>query len=401
LTDWQNNGGRWMGPIAAKPAGGRTVGMRLLILALAAWCCCAAAWAQDYRSVTGPCDLQFPRDHGAHPEYRTEWWYYTGNLTGGNADRFGYQLTVFRNRIAPPGETADWPRQPSAWRTHQIYMAHLAISDLSGKRHRFADRMARGAVGLADVRLVDGRVAIQVADWAIEIQPGQHHLTAATPALDLALTLQPLKPLVRHGQDGFSRKGAGRGEASCYTSFTRMATAGTITVDGRSHTVSGLSWMDHEYSTAVLPAGTVGWDWFSLQLSDGRDLMLFQLRSSEAGRAVWTAGTLVAIDGSHRDLDAGGIRLDALSSWKSPHSKARYPIRWRLTLQDPPAELELTALLADQEMRPSGSVPVIYWEGSIGIAGTVSGRPVDGSGYAELTGYAHPMTVYLSPDGPP
>lgn len=359
----------------------------LLVLALLP-VVAAGAGEGGYRSVTGPCGFVFPRDHGAHSEYRTEWWYYTGHLASAEGRRFGFQLTFFRYRLAPPADRADWPAEPSAWRTDQVFLAHAALTDVAGERHFKAERMARGAVDLAGAALSEGIVTVHLGGWSARIAPAGHRLAAADEDFALRLDLAPAKAPTAHGEDGYSRKGSGPGRASCYYSFTRLEARGQVTADGRTHTVTGLAWMDHEYSTAPLEPGLVGWDWFSLQLDDGADLMLFGLRQADGGWHPASGGTLVAADGAARRLPRDALRIDVTRRWKSPHSGGDYPAGWHLRVPEAGLDLAIRPVLADQEMRTGTTTGVTYWEGLVDFSGTRDGRPVAGHGYVELTGYA-------------
>ena len=348
----------------------------------------AAGDADGYLAVTGPCRLAFPADHGAHPGYRTEWWYYTGNLATPDGRPFGFQVTVFRRQVGPTGDRRSWPEPSSAWRTQQLYLGHIALSDISGRQHLFAEDMSRGALGLAGVIQTGGDTTVFLKSWKIDIGPRTQRLQAATEAFAIDLDLVPLKSPVLHGDQGYSRKGDTAERASCYYSFTRLKTEGTIRLHDRELAVSGLSWMDHEFSTAALQPGIVGWDWFSLQLDNGTELMLYRLRQEDGQPNPASSGTLVNADETKRQLSADDVKLTVLEYWQSPRSGGRYPAAWLVTV--PSAELSLSIVpnLADQEMRTPGSTAVTYWEGSVSVTGEMARRPVKGKGYVELTGYA-------------
>ena len=348
----------------------------------------AADSADGYLAVTGPCRLAFPADHGAHPGYRTEWWYYTGNLTTPDGRPFGFQVTVFRRQIGPTNDRRSWPDPSSAWRTQQLYLGHIALSDISGRQHLFAEDMSRGALGLAGVIQTGVDTAVFLKSWKIDIGPRAQRLQAATEAFAIDLDLVPLKSPVLHGDQGYSRKGDTAERASCYYSFTRLKTEGTLRLHDRELAVSGLSWMDHEFSSAALQPGIVGWDWFSLQLDNGTELMLYRLRQKDGQPNPASSGTLVDAEETTRHLSADDVKLTVLKYWQSPRSGGRYPAAWQVTV--PSAELSLSIVpnLANQEMRTPGSTAVTYWEGSVSITGEMGGRPVKGMGYVELTGYA-------------
>lgn len=327
-----------------------------------------------------PRPFSFPADHGPHLDYQTEWWYYTGNLTTANGDHVGYQLTFFRRGLSPTA-----PARASTFATNQLYFAHFAITDVGGGDHTAFERFSRGAAGLAGASGEPFQVWLE--DWraeALDVAGNTIRLVARDGGLALDLTLQAAKPIVAHGDRGLSPKSEVPGNASYYLSFTRMATTGSVTLGGESVLVSGESWFDHEWSTSALGAGAVGWDWFSLQLSDGGELMFFQIRREDGSLEPVSGGTLVSAEGTPLRLPASEVQIDVLDRWRSPASGAAYPARWRITI--PSAELDLTVepWLLDQEMQ----VSFVYWEGAVRIAGSSRGAAVTGNGYIELTGYA-------------
>lgn len=330
-----------------------------------------------FARALAPRPFVFPRDHGPHPEYQIEWWYYTGNL---NADgrHFGYQLTFFRSGLSP-----DRPERASAWGARNIYMAHLALSDTAGGRFYAYERFSRDAAGLAGASGEPFRVFLE--DWSAEGSGPQGmtmHLRAAEGEIALDLTLTSQKPPALQGDRGLSQKGPTPGNASYYYSLSRMATSGSLRVGAQTYPVTGLSWMDHEWGTSALEGGAVGWDWFSLQLADGYDLMYAQVRTPDA--ISYSFGTLVDPQGQVTPLDPAEVRLEALATWRSPASGATYPARWRLVVPSLELILDLEPYLADQEL----PLAVIYWEGAVQVSGSRAGRPASGNGYVELTGYA-------------
>jgi predicted secreted hydrolase len=344
-----------------------------------------------FAQALAPRAFSFPADHGPHPAFRTEWWYYTGNLATPAGRRFGFQLTVFREALAPhPAPRA------SAWAASQVYLAHFALSDVLGRRYRSFERVSRGALGLAGAEAVPFRVWLET--WSASGPPLPTAETSATPmhlvaregrdgegggAAAIDLVLDQGKPPVLEGDRGLSRKGAEPGEASYYYSLTRMPARGTVRAGGESFAVAGLAWMDREWSTSSLGLDQVGWDWFALQLDDGRELMLYRLRRRDGGTDPASQGTLVRRDGASRQLPWSAVRLDASGGWTSPRSGARYPDRWRLAVPSEGLDLDVRPYLADQELDASFR----YWEGAVRVSGTAAGRPVAGSGYVELTGY--------------
>jgi predicted secreted hydrolase len=356
----------------------------------------AAAGAADgpggFLQVTGPCGLEFPRDHGPHPGFRTEWWYYTGNLTTETGRRFGFQLTFFRHQLTPFGASADWPNPHSAWRTRQVYLAHAAVSDISGKRHLQSEQAGREALGMAGWVQNGDEMKVFVHDWSAVILPDRQRLEASAEGFAFQLELTPVKDPVRHGIDGYSRKGSTPERASCYYSMTRLETAGTVTLaDRQPIAVTGTSWMDHEFSTAPLEAGTVGWDWLSVQLADRSEFMIYLLRRADGSLAPASSGTYVDPLGVPRHLELGRFEVDVLDSWKSKRSGAVYPSVWRVKIPLAGIEVVVASNLANQEMRPADPAGITYWEGSVSARGTKGGGAIDGQGYVELTGYARPL----------
>jgi predicted secreted hydrolase len=337
------------------------------------------AGAEGFARALSPRAFHFPADHGPHPGFRTEWWYYTGNLATPAGRRFGFQLTFFRNALTPHP-----PERASRWAASEVYLAHFALTDVEAGRFHSFERLERGALGLAGAQAAPFRVWL--GDWSAsgpEI-PGAAtpmHLQAAATDLSIDLQLAAGKPPVLEGDHGLSRKGSEPGQASYYYSLPRMPATGTVRSGGTSFPVSGLAWMDREWSTSSLGRDEVGWDWFALQLADGREIMLYRLRRRDGGADPASAGTLIAADGSSRPLPFSALRLETEGTWTSPRSGARYPARFRLRLPAEGLDLDVRPLLADQELDTS----LRYWEGAVAVSGTVAG-----SGYVELTGYAEP-----------
>jgi predicted secreted hydrolase len=343
---------------------------------------------ENYLAVTGPCNLTFPKDHGPHPGYRIEWWYYTGHLLADSGERYGFQLTFFRNQISPSRNAGKWPQPSSAWRTQQIFVGHAAISDLNKKEHRIAELMARDALGIAGISQKASQTTVFINDWSASIYADSHILVARSADFSLDLALQPTKPPVLHGQAGYSRKGSATSSASCYYSLTRLSTTGRVKLDGKTIAVEGLSWMDHEFSSAPLETGIMGWDWFSLQLSDQTEIMLYLLRKENGELIPASSGTFIDRAGISQHLTREDFRVTALEQWKSSQTGAVYPVAWRLKIIPLSIELTTVADFPDQEMMTAQSTGVIYWEGSVSASGSVDGRHVTADGYVELTGYA-------------
>jgi predicted secreted hydrolase len=326
--------------------------------------------------------LALPRDHASHPDYKIEWWYYTGNLDAADGRRFGYQLTFFRIGVDPK------PQNPSKWAVRDLFMTHLAVTDVDGKTYRFTDRVNRAGVGWAGAATDSYRVWNE--DWEARLDPStnRHVLSAEEGGLGVDLALESTKPAVEQGVRGFSQKGAEPGNASHYYSLTRMKTTGAVVVGGVRVPVEGLSWMDHEFGTSFLEPEQAGWDWFSIQLDDGTDLMLFQLRRDDGSRDPHSSGTLVDPAGATVAIARDQFDLAPGAVWRSPASGAEYPTSWRVTVPSRGIDLSVRAALDDQELRTERSTGVAYWEGAVFVEGTNAGRPVKGRGYLEMTGYA-------------
>ena len=345
----------------------------------------------DYLTVTAPCNLEFPRDHGPHPGYRTEWWYYTGNLKSKTGNDYGFQLTIFRSQLSPAGSNRDWPDPPSAWRTQQIYLGHAAVSDISAKHHMQTEIVSREALGMAGGGQNKGVTRIFIQRWSIQIESERHILKVTADDFAFELTLIPEKSPVLHGDAGYSRKGSTPERASCYYSFTRLRTKGTLSRAGETEFVEGFSWMDREFSSAALEPGLVGWDWFSLQLSDNTEIMIYLLRKKDGELSPASSGTFVDAAGQAQPLKRDDFRIEVLQTWKSPTSRAVYPAKWRIQIFPLSIEMMIIPNLGDQEMQTVKSTGVTYWEGSILADGVKKGLPLAGYGYAELTGYAKPF----------
>jgi predicted secreted hydrolase len=337
-----------------------------------------AAWKEAARGRP----VVLPADHASHPDYKIEWWYYTGNLDAADGRRFGYQLTFFRIGVDPA------PVNPSRWAVRDLFMVHLALTDVNGKRYQFADRMNRSGPGWAGASI--DRYRVWNEDWEAGLEsPGVHRLSAATDQFGVDLSVTESRPPVLHGDRGYSQKGSSAGNASHYYSFTRMATRGSVILDGQRIDVTGQTWMDHEFGTSFLEKTQVGWDWFSIQLSDGRDLMIFQLRQADGSVDPRSSGTLVNPDGTYTPVRLEtGFRLEPGRTWTSRASGGRYPVAWRVLVPGASLDLAVAAALDDQELRTEQSTGVTYWEGAIDVTGSSQGRPVTGRGYLEMTGYS-------------
>ena len=325
--------------------------------------------------------LQFPRDHGAHPQFKTECWYYVGHLQAEAGESFGYQLTFFRVALKKPD-----PQARSAWALDTIYFAHLALTDVNRRTFIFREKAGRGALGLAGAEA--GKSQVWIDSWQAKLEGQDFLLKAQDEGLQLQLALSPLKPPALHGDGGFSRKAAGHDAASYYYSLSRLATQGQLTLGDRTLKVRGTSWMDHEFFSSSLAPGQVGWDWFALQLDDGAEVMLYLLRHQDGRLDAASSGTLIDPQGKTRRLQLSDFVIKPTGAWKSPHSGATYPAGWEITIPGAGYHLSLTPTLPDQEIRAKDPAPITYWEGQVKIQGHKNHLPLSGQGYTELTGYA-------------
>jgi predicted secreted hydrolase len=379
--------------------------MRSRVVSAALFCVVLAALSHP-RSLTPPLEsspvwreaapgyqFSFPRDHRAHMDSRIEWWYYTGNLETKSGRRFGYQLTFFRVGVVRE------PANSSRWALRDLHMAHFAISDIESQAFHSFERINRAGIGWAGADTVDwntpvaehsakSTVRVWNEDWDARIEDGSHTLRAAEGGFSIAMTLRPSKPEVIHGEKGISQKGPSAENASHYYSLTRLESSGLIEVEGESFEVSGLSWMDHEFGTSFLYDQQAGWDWFSIHLQDGRDLMLLKNRRRDGSIDSSSSGTLIDAGGNATHLNSEDFSLEPGEHWRSSKSGAEYPTAWKIHLPGYGLLLTVTAEIEDQELHTPESTAVTYWEGPVSIRGADGNRPVRGVGYLEMTGYA-------------
>jgi len=342
----------------------------------------SAPAATTWQRAIGAWPWLFPRDHGAHPNFQTEWWYFTGNLRDAQQHRYGYQLTLFRQGIQfQPSQTQ------SRWAARDFYFGHFTISDVAQDQFHVQERVSRGALGEAGSAV--GRMDVALGPWTIK--QGQNEeiiLTASEPEMAIHLAEHPLKPLILEGRGGLSQKDEGAGEASYYYSYPRLATTGQVRIGEKSCQVSGLSWFDHEFSTNSLGADQVGWDWFCIQLNDQEEIMLYVMRDKSGAMDPVSEGTWVHANGSAERLVPGSFSVARLGNWRSPVSGAVYPAGWHIQVPGHEAELTVSPAMPNQELHLTKMGVLDYWEGACSTAGTVAGRSVSGEGYTELTGYA-------------
>lgn len=343
--------------------------------------CCLGA---DWRSAEPGWEYEFPRDHHAHPEFKTEWWYFTGNVIDTGGHRFGYELTFFRQGLRPPAE-----RDPNASRfvVDELKFAHFAVTDVKKQRFHFEQKISRGAFGEAGFD--NGRTLAWIEGWTLATDgDNAFDLVATSSEGMINLHLRAAKPPVVHGQNGISAKASGAGHASHYYSITRLETTGEFFTKGKSQPFRGESWFDHEWATNQLAPEQVGWDWLSVHFEDGSELMLYQMRLQNGAADPSSSGTLVAPDGSSVYLPSTSFRMTPIEYWQSAASGAKYPIGWRMEIPEQGLDFTVHAAVQNQEL---AFPPLVYWEGAIDVKGTRNEKPIAGRGYLELTGYAGPL----------
>lgn len=350
-----------------------------LILVLLCSALALPASAPGWRQAAAGYRYQFPRDHFAHRDFQTEWWYYTGNLRAAGGHRYGFELVFFRR-----GQDSTASDNPSVWRVDDLYLAHLALTDIDDKQFRSYQRLNRAGPGIAGVDFETGR--IWNANWQAQWNKatGEQTLSAVAAGIRFTLHLTPDTPPIIHGEDGVSRKAAGEGQASHYVSLPRLEVSGTL----NGAAVNGTAWMDHEWFSNLLDAGQRGWDWFSIQLEDGSELMLFQLRRLDGGKDAFSSGTYIARDGTTTHLMNADFSLEPLATWTSVATHGSYPIKWRISVPRLKLTLECAAAIPNQELVPEDSGGNAYWEGAVTYRGTAAGV-----GYLEMTGYAAPVKL--------
>ena len=323
--------------------------------------------------------MEFPRDFGAHPDFRTEWWYITGHATSG-AREFGFQLTFFRSRVdATQGMT-------SRFAAKQLIFAHAAITDVQGKKLWHDQRIAREGFDIATASQKD--MSIKLRDWSLQSRDGKH--SAKLPASDFALNLQftETQPVLLQGRQGLSRKGPEAKQASYYYSLPQLATSGSLQVKGQNFEVTGKAWLDHEWSEELMHPSAIGWDWIGMNLDDGSALTAFRLRDKD-GNAVWDGGSFRPAKGDLYIFSRGEVFFKPTRSWKSPLTQTTYPVEW--IVRTPADVYTVRAVIDNQELDSRQSTGAIYWEG-LSELWSSNGKRV-GSGYLEMTGYAAPLRM--------
>lgn len=331
--------------------------------------------------------LSFPEDHFSHPDFKTEWWYYTGHFETAGGRKYGYQVTFFRFGLRDR-QTDDKTKPPLFT---DLYMAHFALSDKQAKKFFFRERANRGYEGKAGAAV--DHYLVWNEDWKVEGKGGNHFIEARDRNIALKLKLTSLKPPVLHGESGLSRKGEGEGRASHYYSLTRLKTEGELEIAGQKEKVSGFSWMDHEFGSNQLREDQVGWDWFSLQLDNQTELMLYVIRRKDGSPDPYSSGTLVLPDGTTRHLKLQEFLVEQKGKWKSPNSDGTYPMGWKIQVSSERISLEILPSFPEQELDTRKSTRVTYWEGAVDVRGSVRQKAVRGLGYVEMTGYAGKLKI--------
>jgi predicted secreted hydrolase len=359
---------------------------KLGILLVVAWSLLAQS---PFKTAVPGYQYEFPRDYFNHPEFQTEWWYYTGNVTASDGHRFGFELTFFREGVSRDSTKSD------TWDVQDLYLAHLALSDLDGDAFHHAERTNRAGPGIAGVD--DNQSRIWNGNWSVVWRGEQQVLQAADKNFSFALTILSEKPPVIHGENGVSQKAEGVGHASHYISLTRLKTTGTIQINRKSYAVSGFSWMDHEFFTDQLEKNQIGWDWFSVQLNNNTELMLYRIRRADGSVDPFSSGTYVDASGRSVHLRRENFSLlPEENTWKSPLTGAAYPVKWRISVPRLDLELEATTRLESQELGGQSRAVPNYWEGAIELNGVQSKTSITGKGYLEMTGYDRAVSLSSS-----
>ena len=332
-----------------------------------------------YPDVRTGVPLAFSGDEGAHPDFRSEWWYVTGWLTDDRARELGFQVTFFRNRpgVAEASESRFAPQQ--------LLFAHAALADPERGRLVVDQRAARAGFGLAEASA--GRTGVRIGDWSLEQHGDTFAAQVRARAFVLDLTLDARTPPLLQGDGGVSRKSPDPLDASYYYSRPQLAVTGSLSTGGRTTNVSGVAWLDHEWSSRYLMRGAVGWDWTGINFDDGSALMAFRIRDAREG-TLWAGGAWRDAGGTRQLLEPADVAFMAEARWRSPRTNVDYPVSFRVRAGE--REVALQPLFPDQELDARAGVGVVYWEGA--VRASVGGRPA-GRGYLELTGYGEPLKL--------
>jgi predicted secreted hydrolase len=338
-----------------------------------------------YRLALPGRKMSFPRDHFSHPDFKTEWWYYTGHLKTEAGKSYGYQVTFFRFGLR------DRQNQEKASLFTDLYLAHFALSDKQERKFLFWERANRGYGDRAGA--ATDRYLVWNENWKVEERGESHFIEIKAKEITLRLRLASTKPPALHGQQGLSQKGEGRGRASYYYSLTRLKTDGELEIAGKREKIQGTSWMDHEFGSNQLGEDQVGWDWFSIQLDDRTEIMLYLMRRKDGSADPYSSGTILYKNGTSRHLELKDFTVEVLDRWKSPRSGGTYPMKWRVGVPSEDIVLEIVPFFPDQELDTQKSTKVTYWEGAVQVRGAVKAKPIEGLGYVEMTGYVGKLKV--------
>jgi predicted secreted hydrolase len=333
----------------------------------------ASAEETRYADVVRDHKLTFPQDHGAHPDFRTEWWYVTGQVETSSGTPLGFQVTFFRSRTGV-GEDSK-----SKFAPKQILFAHAAIADARHGKLRHDEKIAR--VGFGNHTKV-GAMDIALNKWTMKMADNIISARISSKNFSFDLLLTPSQPPILQGENGYSQKGSNPKQASYYVSFAQVKVSGKVIVDGKAETVTGKAWFDHEWSSEYLASDAAGWDWLGANLDDGGALMAFQMRGAD-GKALWAGGTRVMPDGKVSKMSPQQITFTPLQTWRSPRTSATYPVAMRVDVAN--ESFELRPWMNDQELDSSRSTGITYWEGATDL---IQNKQRVGRGYLELTGYA-------------
>ena len=339
--------------------------------------------AAEFRLAVPGYQFEFPRDHGSHDDFKTEWWYYTGHLQSESGRRYGFEVTFFRVGVVPPVEGP----VDSRWELQSLGLAHFALTDVQGGKFRYYEKLNRMSPFTAGA--ATGRLDVFNEGWrAATAADGSWHLQAAAGGDAIDLVLRAVKPPAIHGENGISVKATGAGYASHYYSMTRLVVSGSITLKGRKpEACTGLAWMDHEFGSKELRETQQGWDWFSMQLDNETELMLYVIRRTDGSADVTSSGSFVTDTGDVIHLRYDQMKIRPEGRWRSPRSGATYPMGWTIDVPSLKITLRLTPLLEDQELVTTASTQVTYWEGAVDVTGSSGNISVRGAGYVEMTGY--------------
>ncbi len=353
--------------------------MRFALALVLALCPVFVHGQGEYPPVRQGVALQFPRDHGSHPQFRSEWWYITGWLKAAGGEELGVQITFFRNRPRVAEDVS------SRFAPRQLLFAHAALADPGAGKLLHDQRAAREGFGLAQAQ--EGRTEVVIEDWSLEQTGSSYAAEVTAREFRYSLRFEAKQAVLLQGERGFSRKGPNPAQASYYYSLPHLAVTGSVVIGARELEVSGEAWLDHEWSSEALAEGAAGWDWIGINLAGGGALMVFRMRARDGG-SLWAGGALRDADGRVRSFKPGEVQFETLGHWRSLRTGTEYPVSVRV--QAGALTLEIEPLMEDQELDARSSTGTIYWEGAVRAR---QGEKVAGRGYLELTGYWKPLKL--------